>query len=425
MNLFTDILTGVFLPTVLLVAGITLGVKLKFFYILHPIRLWRTIKDAATGDGISPLRALSVALAGTLGVGNITGVVTAIACGGPGAVFWMWVSAVLVMSVKYAEVYLAQVYRTADGNGGAMYYIKHGLPLRGRIPEILAAGFAILIIINSLLTGTIVQTDAATAAVSHIIPSIPPIVWGIAFGIFASIAVSGGLRRVSDLTVKLIPVLSLVFIVVSAYCIIQNRSAIPSAFTRIIDGAFTSEAAGGGVLGFGINSAIRYGVTRGIFSNEAGCGTSPSAHGAASAKSPHHQGCMGIFEVFADTIVLCSITALVILTSGLSPSEDGMVSALASYAVSGGSICAVIIGICVILFAFATVVSQSCYGLGGVWYLSKSPKAKWIYIILLSLSAIAGSVIPAELMWGIADFIIATMTIINTTVVFSIFICYN
>lgn len=413
------VLSGVILPAVLLVAGVFLGMKIRFFYILHPIRLCRDIRDAATGEGISPVRALTVALAGTLGVGNITGVTAAIACGGAGAVFWMWVCALLVMSVKYAEVYLSQVYRSADGDGGAMYYIRYGLS-GCRFAPALAATFAVLIIVNSILTGVIVQTDAAVTAVGHMVTGVPPAVWGILFGVMGGAMCAGGFRGVSGFTVRLIPVLTGVFILVSVWCIIHNIKALPDAVEAIFRGAFTPDAAGGGVLGFGINSAVRYGVSRGIFSNEAGCGTSTSAHGAATAKSPHHQGCMGIFEVFADTIVLCTVTALVVLTSGIHPSEDGMVSALLAYGKSGGEACAVIVGVAVILFALATVVSQSCYGMSGVGYLTKRTWARGLYIVMIGAGAVAGSVIPAGFMWDTADLVIAVMTVVNTCAVVGI-----
>lgn len=415
-------LSGILLPAVLLIAGLYLGWRIRFFYILHPLKLCRDIKNAAGVGGVSPFRALSVALAGTLGVGNITGVATAIACGGAGAVFWMWICAFLVMSVKYAEVYLSQVYRTPDGIGGAMYYMRDGLrKVLGNGSAVLASGFALLIAANSLLTGTIVQVDAAAGVVTELFAGVPAIVCGAVFAVLGAITAAGGLKRVSDLTVRLIPALSAVYIVISAVCVIRSADALPEAFRAIFEGAFTPAAAGGGVLGFGINSAIRYGVTRGIFSNEAGCGTAPSAHAAANAKTPHHQGCMGIFEVFADTVVLCTVTALVILTSGITPSEDGMISALAAFSASGGHTSAVIIGISVILFAFATVICQSYYGLGAVRYLTGSDRGRRVYIALLSLSAIIGSVISAELMWGIADLIIAVMTVANTVCVIMIY----
>lgn len=417
------VLSGILLPAVLLFAGLYLGYKIKFFYIIHPIRLVRHIKDAAGVGGVSPMRALSVALAGTLGVGNITGVATAIACGGAGAVFWMWVCAFLVMSVKYAEVYLSQLYRTPEGIGGAPYYMRDGLRgILGRGSSVLAAGFALLIGANSLLTGTVVQVDAAAGVVTEFFAGVPALACGIVFAVLGAITAAGGLRRVSDLTVRLIPALSAVYIVISAVCIIRSANALPGAFRAIISGAFAPDSAAGGILGFGINSAVRYGVTRGIFSNEAGCGTAPSAHAAANAKSPHHQGCMGIFEVFADTVVLCTVTALVILTSGITPSEDGMISALAAFAASGGGASAAIIGISVILFAFATVICQSYYGIGAVQYLTRSAAARPVYIGLLAVSAVAGSVISSHLMWGIADLIIAVMTVVNTISVLGIFI---
>ncbi len=413
-------LSGYILPAVLLTSGIYLGWRMRFFYILHPLRLCRDIKDSSKDGGVSPIRALSVALAGTLGVGNITGVASAIACGGAGSVFWMWACAFLVMSVKYTEVYLSQVYKHSNGNkafvGGAMYYIKNGLRylIGNRASSALAAIFAMLIAANSLLTGSIVQVDAASGVVSEFFPSVPSVICGIVFAVLACITAAGGLSRVSGLTVKLIPSLTAIYVVLSLFCIIRSSDTLSYAFRSIFDGAFSPAAAGGGVLGFGINSALRYGVTRGIFSNEAGCGTAPSAHATANARSPHHQGCMGIFEVFADTIILCTMTALVILTSGIIPSDDGMASALAAFSASGGDICATVIGISVILFAFATVICQSYYGIGAINYLTSSKKSRIFYLIALAFSSITGSVITPVTMWSIADLIIATMTVINT-----------
>lgn len=423
LEYINEILSGVLLPVILLLAGVYLGWRVRFFYILHPLRLARDIRDSAAVGGVSPMRALTVALAGTLGVGNITGVATAIACGGPGAVFWMIVCAFLVMSVKYAEVYLSQVYRERDGTGGAMYYIKRGLSsmLGSRAAGVLAAFFAFLIAANSLLTGSIVQVSAATSVVGEFVPAVPPVLCGILFGALAAYITCGGLGRVSRMTVGLIPFLSALYIIISAVCIIRSRGMIGDAVGAIVGGAFSPRAAGGGILGFGVNSAVRFGVTRGIFSNEAGCGTAPSAHAAANAKSPHHQGCMGIFEVFADTVVLCTVTALVILTSGITPSEDGMTSALAAFAASGGYVSAVIVGVSVMLFAFATVISQSYYGLGAVSYLTCGVKGRGAYVFLLAASAVAGSVIPCGVMWDVADLIIAVMTAVNTVAVMLIF----
>lgn len=419
-----SVLSGAVLPAILLFVGAALGYRMRFFYIIHPLRLCRSIRDSSDGGGISPFRALSVALAGTLGVGNISGVASAIACGGAGAVFWMWVCAFLVMSVKYAEVYLAQLYKKPDGSGGsvggAMYYISEGMsPLIGkRIASAVGSAFAVLIAANSVLTGSIVQVEAATGVITELFSGIPPLICGAVFAIFATVTAAGGLKYASELTVRLIPFLSALYILISLVCIIHSSSALPHALRSIFTDALTPDAAAGGVFGFAVNSGIRYGVTRGIFSNEAGCGTAPSAHAAANAKSPHCQGCLGIFEVFADTVILCTMTALVILTSGIAPSENGTVSALAAFSASGGGECGAVIGVSVILFALATVVSQGYYGLGAVQYLSASTRCRRGYISVLAASAVVGSVISASLMWQVADLIIALMTAVNTSVVF-------
>lgn len=415
-----SILSGAALPIFLLLSGIVLGWRIGFFYILHPIRLCTDIKNTAAGGGVSPMRALTVALAGTLGVGNISGVAAAIAAGGAGAVFWMWMCALLVMSVKYAEVCLAQEYRQygKEGQfGGAMYYMRDGLvrQIGKRGAAATAAIFALLVAANSLITGNIIQVSAA----AEVFPGVPPIVCGALFAVISAITAAGGLRRVSDLTLRLIPVLSMVYTVLSLAAIISCRDNLGTAIKRIFTEAFSFDAAAGGVLGFGISRAVRFGVTRGILSNEAGCGTAPTAHAAASAKSPHHQGCMGIFEVFADTIVLCTVTALVILSADASGS--GISAVMATFDAVLGSVATKLIGICVILFALATVICQSYYGISAVRYFGSSAVAKRAYIALFALSSIAGALISTKLMWQLCDLTVAVMTIINMACVLAIF----
>lgn len=415
-------LSGTVLPIFLIIAGLVLGRREKFFYILHPAKLVHDLKDAAAGGGVSPVRALSVALAGTLGVGNISGVAAAIGSGGAGAVFWMWICGILVMSVKYAEVYLSQEYRQRGANGyygGAMYYMRDGLRrcLGRRIACAVAAIFAFLIAANSILTGNIVQVNAAASVFSKI----PPIYCGAAFAVIAAITAAGGLRRVSDLTVRMIPLLSLAYIMLSVAAIIHCRSRLGSAFRDIFAGAFRFEAAAGGAFGFGVSRAVRFGITRGIFSNEAGCGTAPSAHAAAAAKSPHHQGCMGIFEVFADTIVLCTMTALVMLTWGASGTEFGIGEVMAAFGDALGSWAAVVIGISVVLFALATVVCQSYYGICAIEYFTDARSARFLYIAFFAASSVIGSIISSGVMWQLADLIIALLTVINMGCVLAIF----
>jgi len=417
------------MPLLLLTAGLWLGGRLRFFWFCHPIRTIRTLRDAACGDGTSPAAALSMALAGTLGVGNIAGVATAITAGGAGAVLWMVLGALCAMGVKYAEVYLAVRYRrqrTVRGQseyyGGAMYYIRDGMERmaagpRGRRGAWAAGGvFALLCACNALLTGNVLQVHAATACVK-----MPPLAFGILFAGVAFLVSVRGTHRVSRITAVLIPALAGTYVLISLIILLANAAVIPEILRRIWREAWAIRPAAGGLGGYGISRAIRYGVTRGILSNEAGCGTAPTAHAAAHTKSPHHQGCFGIFEVFADTVLLCTMTALVILLHGEGAGEDGIALSLHAYAALGteiggpwlGSLMQILLRISVVLFAFSTVVCQSCYGVEALRYFMGGRTARRIFLGAASVATVAGAVISPGIMWQMADLIISAMTAVN------------
>lgn len=421
--------SGVLTPALLLLAGIWFGWRMRFFYFLHPIRFVKTLRATASADGTSPFAALTMALAGTLGVGNVAGVATAIVAGGPGAVFWMLLGALAAMSVKYAEVYLAVRWRrcrTENGKtafyGGAMYYMRDGLSSRartgwGRQTAVCLGGiFAVLCVVNALLTGNIIQVRSAVSCVP-----LPPLAFGIPFAILAVAASYGGTKQVSSLTVYLIPALSFLYVGLSVIILIANGDRIPSVLRLIWEEAWAIRPAVGGIAGFGVSRAVRFGITRGIFSNEAGCGTSPTAHAAADTPSPHHQGCLGIFEVFADTILLCTVTALVILLYTDGEGLDGITLSLAAYSGLCGEIggawfaalAGIILRISIVLFAFATVVCQSCYGMEALRYFLPGRQARAIYLTLSAGAILIGSVISPGVMWQIADGVISLMTCLN------------
>ena len=417
-------LSGGVLPVVLIACGVYFFFAVRGFFVCHPAVFFKTLADSSGGNGVSPVKALSVALAGTLGVGNIAGVATAIISGGPGSVFWMWVSAVAAMSVKYAEVALAVHYRRLDGGryrGGAMYYIRDGSP-HGRLSRFspfVAAGFALLCLSNALLTGNMVQVNAAADAASPI----PPVVIGIAFAVLASVIAFGGARRISSFTVALIPFLSAIYVILSLEIIVSNIGCVPRVLTTIITDAFDFSSAVGGVSGFLVNRAIRFGVTRGIFSNEAGCGTAPTAHASADVRSPHHQGCFGIFEVFVDTILLCTMTAIVILiaveTGSVggdlsSPSWDGGIGlSVAAYSSLAGRWAGIVISVSVVLFAFATVLSQCYYGTEALAFFTPSRTLRNAYVVLSAAFIVLGSLLSAPFIWQLADLFVGVMTVVN------------
>lgn len=414
METMNTFLSGILMPALLMGAGIWFAIRMRFFYILHPIRFCRTLAEAHKGGGVSPFRALSQALAGTLGVGNMAGVATAIVAGGPGAIFWMWISALCAMSVKYAEVRIAVDHRRTgtDGYyGGAMYYIRDVLQKKlPRVGMIAGGCFAVLCVANSLMTGNIVQMYAAAS----VFPWMPPMILGGIVAALAFVIACGGAGRVSEVTMGLIPFLSGAYILISMVILVRNGDRIPAVFHEIITSGLSFRAAAGGTAGFAVNRAIRFGVTRGIFSNEAGCGTSPTAHAAANTKSSHHQGCFGIFEVFADTIVLCSMTAFVILLSdGVGRGMDGIPLTIYAYTALAGKGAGIFIGISVILFAFATVICQTQYGAVAIGYFTTKKGPHRIYLVICALSSILGTVIAEGLMWQLADLIVSLMTALN------------
>lgn len=420
MEQINTVLSGIIMPVILLTAGIIFGSRLRFFFILHPVKFLKTLCEASEGDGISPLRALTLSLAGTLGVGNMAGVATAITAGNAGSVFWMLVSAIIGMSVKYTEVALGVLHRrkNADGYyGGAMYYIKD--IFSGYFPRaasVFGGIFAVLCIFNTLMTGNIVQVKAA----AEVFPDFPPIILGGILAAAAFAVACGKASRVSAVTLYLIPFLSAGYIVISLAIIFGNAGRLPSIFSEILTSAFSLRSVTGGVGGYAMTRAIRFGVTRGIFSNEAGLGSSPSAHSSANTKSAHHQGCFGIFEVFADTVVLCTMTALVILLADCGES-GGIPLTLASYTALAGKIPGCFIGISVILFAFATIICSMQYGKVALGYLFRGKSALYVYFFLSAAATVTGSVINGELMWQAADMTVSLMTAINVLCLFFAF----
>jgi AGCS family alanine or glycine:cation symporter len=302
--------------------------------------------------------------------------------------------------------------------GGAMYYIEALHP--GRAGAAVAVLFALLLCLNSLLTGTVVQVSSAVSA----FPRLPALWGGAMFAALVLFAAGGGGRRIMSFTASLVPPLTAVFCALSLYIIIRNAALLPAAAREVIRSAFDFSCGDGqrgifgGILGSSAALSIRYGVTRGIFSNEAGCGTSPTAHAAANTKSPHHQGCFGVFEVFADTIALCSLTAAVLL---ISPTAgDGIGGTISAYSYFAGDLAGYVLSASVWLFALATVLCQCYYGMEAAEYLRMklcprlSPDdARRIFTWLSAIFCIVGAVIPHGLMWSAADAVISLMTAVN------------
>lgn len=406
LEILNRYICGIIMPVMLVFVGIYFALRLKLFYILHPIK---SIKNMLKGG----FKSLSIALAGTLGVGNIVGVSSAILAGGAGAIFWMWVSAFIAMSLKYCEVCLAMKYRRTNANGecygGAPYYMYDGLKNKfgTKMAKVLSVCFALLCVVNSLTTGNLVQINAVSS-----LTKLPKISFGIIFAIAAFIIILGGVKRIGSFTSILIPILSVFYIVISIYIIFSNISEIPSVFALIFKEAFSFKSAIAGFSGYGIMVAIRFGVSRGILSNEAGCGTSPTAHASSHTTDMHSQGCLGIFEVFVDTILLCTLTAFVILLAGKN-SNNAMTLVISSYEKFAFWIGKYGIVISSLLFSLATVACQYYYGIESLGYITKKKYAKSVFSVIFCVVIIIGAIIPMSLMWQISDLTVALMTIFN------------
>ncbi len=415
-------------PIFLFVVGVFFLLRLRGFYLLHPIRCMRLLTARRSSEGVSPARALTVALAGTLGVGNIVGVASALYLGGAGAIFWMFVSTFVAMVLKYVEITLAMRHRTADGHGGmtggAPYYIRDGLTQAGcpRLGRFLAALFALLCLANAITMGSILQVNAVSGAMSESF-HVQPLVTGGALAILCVAVMRGGARRISALTERLVPFMTVGFLVLCLAVIFLRRERLPATLTAIWQDAWSARCVGGGIGGFVMSRGVRYGVMRGLVSNEAGCGTAPMAHAAAETNSPAMQGIFGIFEVFVDTMLLCTVTALAILVSDSGPTacgDDAVRTAEAAFSSVLGEWAGSFFSLSILLFGAATVICWSHYGMTCVQYLvrngGRGKCAERCYTALFVTSLVVGAVTAPTLAWQLADVAIAVMTILNLLV---------
>lgn len=385
--------------------------------------------EAGKGE-ITPFQAVSTALASTVGTGNIAGVTGAIILGGPGAVFWMWVSAVFGMVTKFSEVFLAIKYRErndkGDWVGGPMYYIRNGLGKRWKWLGII---FSLLGALAAFGIGNIAQINSIATSVNSVAVSFNPsavnnqhmisLITGIAVSLFCGLVLIGGLKRIGSVTEKLVPFMAVVYIVCAVIVVVANAKQIPHVFSMIFGGAFNPAAAVGGAVGITIKTAVTKGVGRGVFSNEAGLGSAPIAHAASSEKNPVKQGLYGIFEVFMDTIVICTLTSLVVLCSGVAEGNfgnkdvAGAVTAIKGFCtVFGDKIGSGILAIGLLLFATSTILGWALYGTRCIEFIFGT-KAIVPYQIIFCLVVVAGAVADLSLVWDISDTLNGLMAIPN------------
>lgn len=408
---------GVGVPIILMAAGIFFCFKLKFFHFLHPIKVIKALKPEGAKSGVSSFGAMSLALAGTLGVGNMVGVASAIALGGFGSIFWMWVSAAIAMILKYAEIVLAMRHRRFDEEGkpygAATYYIFDGLG-KGSLGRIFASVFACLCIVNAISMGGMIQVNSAANAIEGVF-SIPPILIGIIFAAITAWTTFRGRDGILAVTEKLVPFMTVGFLLLSLAVIVIYPKETLGAFELIFKSAFNFQSGVAGVFGFLLSSSLRYGTMRGILSNEAGCGTAPAAHAVSSCRIPAKQGAWGIFEVFVDTILLCTLTAVVIIVGFDGASQEGgfMMMTVSAYTSLLGSFSGYFIAIAVLLFGLATVLCWAHYGIVSVRYLTQNKAARIAFVILYTACVCLGSVVASDFIWDIADLSIGAMTLIN------------
>lgn len=416
--------------------GLYLSIGTRFIQIRKfPLAIKTTIgrifrkKDSSDGT-MTPFQAVCTALAATVGTGNIAGVAGAIAIGGPGAVFWMWISAFLGMCTKFSEVTLAVHFRERNAHGdyvgGPMYYIKNGLSKNWHWLAVLFSVFGVLTVFG---TGNATQVNTITTAIDTALLNynlISPasvktvnLVLGVVIAIIVGLVLLGGVKRIGKVTEKLVPFMALLYIVLSLGVVLLNIEHVPSVFASIIHGAFNPSAVTGGIVGSFFLS-MKKGVSRGIFSNEAGLGTGSIAHACADTKKPVKQGLFGIFEVFTDTIVICTLTALVILVSGISVpygADAGAELTISGFTATYGNWVSIFTAVAMCCFAFSTIIGWGLYGARCVEFLF-SVKVIRPFMIVYSLVAILGATMDLGLLWSIAETFNGLMSIPNLIALF-------
>ncbi len=367
---------------------------------------------------MSPFQSIATAIAAQVGTGNLAGAATALIGGGPGAIFWMWVSAFFGMATIYAEAVLAQTYKTevnGEVTGGPVYYIKAAF--RGTFGKVLAALFSVFIVLALGFMGNMVQSNSIGAAfveVAHTFGvELPPIVIGLILAAFASFIFLGGTKRLAAVVEKIVPIMAGVYIVGSLLLICMNITHIPAALVMILKGAFHPEAVVGAGAGIAVREAIRFGVARGLFSNEAGMGSTPHAHARAKAESPHQQGLCAMISVFIDTFIILNLTVFAVLTTGvMSSGKDGTALTQAAFQQGFGSFGIIFVAACLLFFAFSTILGWHFFGLINAKYLF-GEKAGKVYSFIVVLCIVIGSALKLELVWALADFFNGLMVIPN------------
>ena len=367
----------------------------------------------ADDQGMSSFQALATAIAAQVGTGNITGCATALVSGGPGALFWVWVSAFFGMATIYAEAVLAQRYRTTVNGkvtGGPAYYIRAAF--KGTFGKVLAGVFSVLIILALGFMGNMVQSNSIGDAF-HNAFGMSHLAVGIVVAVIAAFIFLGGVQRIAAVTEKIVPIMAAFYIVGCVVILVMNYKTLPNAFTQIFVLAFNPQAMAGGVTGVTVQQAMRFGVARGLFSNEAGMGSTPHAHALAKVNHPREQGAVAILGVFIDTFVVLTLTGLVLITSGLIPEGlTGTALTQAAFSQAFGGFGPVFIAICMFFFAFSTIIGWYFFGQSNFKALF-GEKALPVYSVIVVVFILVGSTLKVDLVWAMADFFNGLMAVPN------------
>ncbi len=377
-----------------------------------------SMKGARAGkEGMSSFQALTTAIAAQVGTGNITGCATALYSGGPGAIFWMWLSAFFGMATIYSEAVLAQRFRTTDADGhvtgGPLYYIRAAF--RGKFGKFLSGFFAIAIILALGFMGNMVQSNSIGDAF-HTAFGIPKLVVGVVVAVIAAFIFLGGVRRIASFTEKIVPIMAFFYIVGCIIILCINHETLLSALRSIFVCAFDPQAVFGGALGLSVREAMRYGVARGLFSNEAGMGSTPHAHAMAKVEKPQDQGIIAMMGVFIDTFVVLTLTALVIISSGMLQPVNGPLQgtalAQAAFNAAFGSFGNAFVAICMLFFAFSTIIGWYFFGEVNVKALFGKGAAK-LYAVIVVVFIVVGSTLKVDLVWSLSDMFNGLMVLPN------------
>ena len=367
----------------------------------------------ADDQGMSSFQALATAIAAQVGTGNITGCATALVSGGPGALFWVWVSAFFGMATIYAEAVLAQRYRTTVNGkvtGGPAYYIRAAF--KGTFGKVLAGVFSVLIILALGFMGNMVQSNSIGDAF-HNAFGMSHLAVGIVVAVIAAFIFLGGVQRIAAVTEKIVPIMAAFYIVGCVVILVMNYKTLPNTFTQIFVLAFNPQAMAGGVAGVTVQQAMRFGVARGLFSNEAGMGSTPHAHALAKVNHPREQGAVAILGVFIDTFVVLTLTGLVLITSGLIPEGlTGTALTQAAFSQAFGGFGPVFIAICMFFFAFSTIIGWYFFGQSNFKSLF-GEKALPVYSVIVVVFILVGSTLKVDLVWAMADFFNGLMAVPN------------